>query len=105
MRKAGAAVGRRVAPGRTLITSALLGRPAGAVHAFVVGLLLGSYRWAQRRDEDGQSEPPGEVRLLVSGPDGHPDAVAAARTVAGAGARARCPPDTPAPRKHPAPPA
>ena len=37
MRKAGAAVGRRVAPGRTLITSALLGRPAGAVHAFVVG--------------------------------------------------------------------
>jgi leucyl aminopeptidase len=101
MRKAGAAVGRRVAPGRTLITSALLGRPAGAVHAFVVGLLLGSYRWAQRRDEDGQSEP-GEVRLLVSGPDGHPDAVAAARTVAGAVALARDLTNTPSARKTPA---
>ena len=42
MRKAGAAVGRRVAPGQTLVTSALLGQPAEAVQAFVVGLLLGS---------------------------------------------------------------
>ena len=84
MRKAGAAVGRRVAPGRTLVTSALLGRPAAAVYAFTVGLLLGSYGWSQKQDEAGHSEPPGEVRLLLDGPDGHQDAVAAARTVAGA---------------------
>ena len=102
MRKAGAAVGRRVAPGRTLITSALLGQPAEAVHAFIVGLLLASYRWSQKRDEADQTEPPGEVRLLLDGPDGHPDAVAAARTVAGAVALARDLTNTPSARKTPA---
>ena len=51
MRAAGAAVGRRVAPGRTLVTSALLGKPAEAAHAFIVGLLLGSYRWSQKRND------------------------------------------------------
>jgi leucyl aminopeptidase len=102
MRKAGAAVGRRVAPGRTLVTSALLGQPTEAVQAFVVGLLLGSYRFSQKRDEPDQGEAPGEVRLLVSGPDGHPDAVAAARTVAGAVALARDLTNTPSTRKTPA---
>jgi leucyl aminopeptidase len=102
MRKAGAAVGRRVAPGRTLITSALLGQPAEAVHAFIVGLLLGSYRWSQKRDEADQSGSPGEVRLLLDGPDGQPDAVAAARAVAGAVALARDLTNTPSGRKTPA---
>ena len=102
MRKAGAAVGRRVTPGRTMIISALLGRPAEAVHAFIVGLLLGSYRWSQKRDEADQAEAPGEVRLLLDGPDGHPDAVAAARTVAGAVALARDLTNTPSARKTPA---
>jgi leucyl aminopeptidase len=102
MRKAGAAVGRRVAPGHTLVSSALLGRPAEAVHAFVVGLLLGSYRWSQKRDDAGQGKPPGEVRLLVAGPDGHADAIAAARTVAGAVALARDLTNTPSGRKTPA---
>jgi leucyl aminopeptidase len=102
MRKAGAAVGRRVTPGRTMIISALLGQPAEAVHAFIVGLLLGSYRWSQKRDEADQTEPPGEVRLLLDGPDGHPDAVAAARTVAGAVALARDLTNTPSARKTPA---
>jgi leucyl aminopeptidase len=49
MRAAGAAVGRRVVPGRTLVTSALLNQPAEAAHAFIVGLLLASYRWSQKR--------------------------------------------------------
>jgi leucyl aminopeptidase len=102
MRKAGAAVGRRVAPGRTLMTSALLGRPAAAVHAFTVGLLLGSYRWSEKRDEAGQGEPPGEVRLLLDGQDGHREAIAAARTVAGAVALARDLTNTPSARKTPA---
>ena len=102
MRKAGAAVGRRVAPGRALLTSALLGQPAAAVHAFTVGLLLGSYRWSQKRDEAGHSELPGEVRLLLDGPDGHQDAIAAARTVAGAVALARDLTNTPSARKTPA---
>jgi leucyl aminopeptidase len=51
MRKAGAAVGRRVAPGRTLVTSALLGKPAEAAQAFLVGLLLGCYRFSQTRSD------------------------------------------------------
>jgi leucyl aminopeptidase len=102
MRKAGAAVGRRVAPGQTLVTSTLLGRPAEAVQAFVVGLLLGSYRFSQKRDEPDQGEAPGEVRLLVGGPDEHADAIAAARTVAGAVALARDLTNTPSGRKTPA---
>jgi leucyl aminopeptidase len=102
MRKAGAAVGRRAAPGHTLVTSALLGRPAEAAHAFVVGLLLGSYRFSQKRDGPDQGEPPGEVRLLVAGPDEHADAIAAARTVAGAVALARDLTNTPSGRKNPA---
>jgi leucyl aminopeptidase len=102
MRKAGAAVGRRVAPGRTLITSALLGQPAAAVHAFTVGLLLASYRFSLTRSDAAPAETPGEVRLLLDGPDGHPDAVAAARTVAGAVALARDLTNTPSARKTPA---
>jgi leucyl aminopeptidase len=42
------------------------------------------------------------VRLLLDGPDGHPDAVAAARTVAGAVALARDLTNTPSARKTPA---
>jgi len=102
MRKAGAAVGRRVAPGRTLITSALLGQPAAAVYAFTVGLLLASYRFSETRSDAAQEQAPGEVRLLLDGPDGHEDALTAARTVAGAVALARDLTNTPSARKTPA---
>lgn len=112
MRKAGAAVGRRVAPGRALVTSALFGKPAAAAHAFIVGLLLGSYRWqgpagragqdGTDRDGTGQDGAPGEVRLLVAGPDEHAGVLAAARTVAGAVALARDLTNMPSTRKTPA---
>ena len=128
MRKAGAAVGRRVAPGRTLVTSALHGKPAEAAHAFVVGLLLGSYRFTLARDDTapGDTVPggtvpggtapggtapggtvpgdaaPGEVRLLVAAPDEHADVLAAAGTVAGAVALARDLTNMPSGRKTPA---
>jgi leucyl aminopeptidase len=102
MRKAGAAVGRRVAPGRTLTTSALLGQPAEAVHAFTVGLLLASYRFSETRSDADPAQAAGEVRLLLDGPDGYPNAVAAARTVAGAVALARDLTNTPSARKTPA---
>jgi leucyl aminopeptidase len=102
MRAAGAAVGRRVAPGRTLVTSALLGKPPEAAHAFVVGLLLGSCRWSQRRNEAGRDDSPGEVRLLTAGPQEHADVLAAARTVAAAVALARDLTNTPSGRKTPA---
>jgi leucyl aminopeptidase len=135
MRKAGAAVGRRVEPGRTLVTSALLGKPAEAVHAFIVGLLLGSYQFSQTRGDLapepvlGRATPgratsgtttsgtttsgtttsgepaattPGEVRLLVAGPDEHADVFAAARAAAGAVALARDLTNMPSGRKTPA---
>jgi leucyl aminopeptidase len=130
MRKAGAAVGRRVEPGRTVVTSALLGKPAEAVHAFIVGLLLGSYQFSQTRGALapepllGRATPgratsgtttsgtttsgepaattPGEVRLLVAGPDEHADVFAAARAAAGAVALARDLTNMPSGRKTPA---
>jgi leucyl aminopeptidase len=102
MRKAGAAVGRRAAPGRVLVTSALLGRSAEAAHAFIVGLLLGSYRWSQAAKEAGRDGAPGEVRLLVAGPDEHAGVLGAASTVAGAVALARDLTNMPSGRKTPA---
>jgi leucyl aminopeptidase len=141
MRKAGAAVGRRVRPGRTLVTSALFGKPAEAVHAFIVGLLLGSYRFSQTRvaaapvaaapaeeaaaeEVPGSAAPgrttpgraasgistsgepaattPGEVRLLVAGPDEHADVFVVARAVADAVALARDLTNMPSGRKTPA---
>jgi leucyl aminopeptidase len=100
MRKAGAAVGRRVVPGRALVTSALLGQPPEAVHAFIVGLLLGSYRFSQSRRDPAPGDA--EVRLLVAGPDEHADVFAAARTVADAVALARDLTNMPSGRKTPA---
>jgi len=97
MRAAGAAIGRRAADGRTILTSALVGQPAGAVNAFTVGLLLGGYRFSMR-----PADPAGEVKLLVDGPDGHADELAAARTVAAAVALARDLTNMPSARKNPA---
>jgi leucyl aminopeptidase len=113
MRRAGAAVGRRLSPGRTMVTSALLGKPADAVHAFATGLLLGSYRFTQARGDavPGDAAPddaapddaaPGEVRLLVAAPGEHADVFAAARTVADAVALARDLTNMPSGRKSPA---
>jgi leucyl aminopeptidase len=100
MRKAGAAVGRRATPGRALVTSALLGKPAEAVYAFIVGLLLGSYRFSPARRDAVPGEA--EVRLLVAGPDEQADVLAAARTVADAVALARDLTNMPSGRKTPA---
>ena len=100
MRRAGAAVGRRAAPGRPLVTSALLGKPAEAAQAFIVGLLLGSYRFSQARRDTVPGEA--EVRLLVAGPGEQADVLTAARTVADAVALARDLTNTPSGLKTPA---
>ena len=102
MRAAGAAVGRRVAPGPALVTSVLLGKPPEAAHAFIVGLLLASYRWSSPAKEADRDGAPGEVRLLVAGPDEHADVLAAASAVAGAVALARDLTNMPSGRKTPA---
>ncbi len=87
MRKAGAAVGRRVVPGRRLVTSAVYGRPDEAVRAFIVGLLLASYRFSLAKD--AAAHRPAEVCLLVAGPGEHPDVLETATVLAGAVALAR----------------
>ena len=101
LRKAGAALGGRVAPERGMLAAAMLGRPAGAVRAFAEGLLLGSYRFslASRAAPGG----PGEVRLLVpAGDERAAEAVTAACTVAGAVGLARDLVNMPSGRKTPA---
>ena len=97
MRKAGAAVGRRLSGGRTLLTSAVFGQPEQAVKAFAEGLLLASYRFSL-----AGGTAVGEARLLVAEQSGHEDVISAARTVAGAVALARDLTNMPSGRKTPA---
>lgn len=100
MQKAGAAVGRRVTPGRCLLTSAVFGRPDEAVQAFIAGLLLGSYRFSLATGQ--ATAEPGEVRLLMAYPDDHPAVLERGTTIATAVAMARDLTNMPSGRKTPA---
>jgi leucyl aminopeptidase len=103
MRKAGAALGRRLSGGRTLLTSAVFGRPERAVTAFAEGLLLASYRFSLAGDAaTGGGPAGGEACLLVAEQSGHADVVSAAGTIAGAVALARDLTNMPSGRKTPA---
>jgi len=109
LRTAGAALGRRVAPGRRMLVPAVRGQPAPAVGAFAEGLLLGAYRFslASRRGAGGEPDgwsggEPAEVRLLVSTEGSGLAAVDQARTVAEAVALARDLANTPSLTKTPA---
>jgi leucyl aminopeptidase len=102
LRKAGAAVGRRVEPGRVMLAAAVLGHPPDAVRAFAEGLLLGSYRFSLGTGPEASREP-GEVRLLVpAGDEQAAEAATAAATVAAAVALARDLANMPSSRKTPA---
>jgi leucyl aminopeptidase len=85
LRRAGAALARRVGAGRTVLTSAAWGRPEEEVRAFAEGLMLGSYRFSLA-SSGGNGREPGHVRMLLSGADGQPrpleQAIAAGRAVA-----------------------
>jgi leucyl aminopeptidase len=109
MRKAGAALGRRLAPGRRMLISAAREQPAKAVRAFAEGLLLGSYQFSLTSGAEpgaepgaGPGGPPTEVRVLVGEGASQPAAVAQARTVAEAVALARDLVNMPSVRKTPA---
>jgi leucyl aminopeptidase len=102
LRKAGAALGRRVTADRVMLAAPALGQPAGAVRAFTEGLLLGSYRFTLGTGPEA-ARGPGEVRLLVPEGDGQAaGAVAAAGTAAAAVALARDLVNMPSGRKTPA---
>ncbi|MGE5134789.1 MAG: leucyl aminopeptidase family protein [Gemmatimonadota bacterium] len=102
MRRAGAALGRLAAPGRraagrSVLTSAVLGRPGEAVAAFAEGLLLGSYRFRV----GAEPAAAGQAQLLVAAPDGAA-ALERAAVVAEAVALARDLANTPSAEKTPA---
>jgi leucyl aminopeptidase len=71
------------------------------VQAFIVGLLLGSYRFSLSAAGDAPRGH-GEVRLLVAGPDDHPEVLGRGITIAGAVALARDLTNMPSDRKTPA---
>ncbi len=67
MRQAGAALGRRVKRGASVVADATAGLPADATQAFAEGLLLASYRFSLKSAAPGEAEkPPAAVTLLVS---------------------------------------
>lgn len=99
MRKAGAALARRVSAGRALLTTAAWGKPDEAVRAFAEGLLLGSYRFSLR--STARAGGPGHVRVLLAGRNGAAGVLDEAITVGRAVALARDLANTPSARKTP----
>jgi leucyl aminopeptidase len=103
LRRAGAALARRLPAGRTAVTTAVLDEPDEAVEAFTEGLLLGSYQFTMKSaaspGEDGGD--PGQIQLLLAGPASRAALVERAGTVAGAVALARDLANTPSMIKTP----
>ncbi len=110
-RRAGTAVGRRVASGRTAVAVLPGNVSPDAAQAFAEGVLLGSYRFmltsvngSGAGPADGTGTRSGAVRLLVLDSDEHASvsaAIARAAAVAGAVSFARDLINTPSIRKSP----
>lgn len=64
LRRAGAALARRLSAGRRALCSVVVAEPDESVRAFVEGLLLGSYQYTLKSAEQAS---PAEVQLLVAG--------------------------------------
>jgi leucyl aminopeptidase len=102
LRKAGAALARQVPAGHAAVTTAVLDEPDEGLHAFVQGLLLGSYRFSLKSSGPPVGSP-AQVSLLVAGSADRKQAlVERAVTVAGAVALARDLSNTPSSVKTPA---
>jgi leucyl aminopeptidase len=99
LRRAGAALARRLPAGRAALTTAVLDEPDEGVQAFTEGILLGSYQFAMKSATPAKD--PGEVRLLLAGPASRAALVERAATVAGAVALARDLANTPSMIKSP----
>jgi leucyl aminopeptidase len=100
LRRAGAALARRVPAGRAALTTAVLDEPDEAVQAFTEGVLLGSYQFTMK-SPGPQAGEPGEIRVLLAGPASRAVLVARAATIAGAVALARDLANTPSMTKTP----
>jgi leucyl aminopeptidase len=100
LRRAGAALARRVPAGQAAVCTAVLTEPDESVRAFVTGLLLGSYQYTLKSTPAQQSGP--EVQLLLAGRQDPAALVERAAVVAGAVALARDLGNTPSMTKSPA---
>ncbi len=100
LRRAGAALARRLPAGRAALTTAVLDEPNDGVQAFTEGILLGSYQFTMK-SSGPPARDPGEVRLLLAGPASRAALVERAATVAGAVALARDLANTPSMIKSP----
>jgi leucyl aminopeptidase len=100
LRRAGAALARRVPAGRAAVCTAVLTEPDESVRAFVTGLLLGSYQYTLKSTAAQQPGP--EVQLLLAGHQDPAALVERAAVVAGAVALARDLGNTPSMTKSPA---
>jgi leucyl aminopeptidase len=100
LRRAGAALARRLPGGRAAVTTAVLDEPDEGVQAFTEGILLGSYQFTMKSGGTPAKDP-GEVRLLLAGSASRAALVERAATVAGAVALARDLANTPSMIKSP----
>jgi leucyl aminopeptidase len=100
LRRAGAALARRLPAGRAALTTAVLDEPDEGVQAFTEGVLLGSYQFTMKSG-GSPAQDPGEVRLLLAGPASRAALVERAIVVAGAVALARDLANTPSMIKSP----
>ena len=100
LRRAGAALARRLPAGRAALTTAVLDEPDDGVQAFTEGILLGSYQFTMK-SSGPPAKDPGEVRLLLAGPASRAALVERAAIVAGAVALARDLANTPSMIKSP----
>ena len=100
LRRAGAALARRLPAGRAALTTAVLDEPDEGVQAFTEGILLGSYQFTMK-SAGTPAKDPGEVRLLLAGPGSRAGLVERAVTVAEAVALARDLANTPSMIKSP----
>jgi leucyl aminopeptidase len=100
LRRAGAALARRLPAGGIALSTAVLDGPDESVQAFTEGLLLGSYQFAMKSSGPAAAGP-AEVRLLLAGPASRAEAVRRAGLIAGAVALARDLANTPSMIKSP----
>jgi len=101
LRRAGAALARRLPAGRTAVCTAVLAEPDESVQAFVAGLMLGSYQYTLKSTASVETGP-GQVQLLLAGRQDAAALVERAAIVAEAVALARDLTNTPSMTKSPA---
>ena len=100
LRRAGAALARRLPAGQAALTTAVLDESDEGVQAFTEGVLLGSYQFSLKSGSS-PAQQPGEVRLLLASSDGRAGLVERAAIVAQAVALARDLANTPSMIKSP----